>query len=331
MSTYRTIDLNQYQAAKERAVYYPIPAAGILRVSGVDKLNFLQRQSTNDLRLIKPGKSIFTVLTSPTARILDLLCVFYDPDAITGRVSDPAIVVITLPGYADLTSKYLKSRIFFMDKVSIAEHHADYICFDLFGSLADKVLLTMGLHCQPSEHQVFSIKYDHIPLWIIQMANLVSPGFRLVIPAQEKDRFLKKLESISVSAIDETVYECLRIEAGLPAPGHELIQDFTPLEVGLDKAISDAKGCYTGQEVIARQITYQKVNRFLVGIRLKEPVEPGTPVKCEDREIGKITSIVISPAYGTLALAVIKRINNQTLTLVQVAGSDSEVVDLPFS
>ena len=100
-------------------------------------------------------------------------------------------------------------------------------------------------------------------------------------------------------ALDSETYHVLRVESGVPHVGHELIQDYTPLEIGLNSAVSNEKGCYTGQEVLARQITYDKVTQKLCGIKFESEIEPGTRIWVGERTVGILTSVV---NYFTLIL-----------------------------
>jgi folate-binding protein YgfZ len=137
------------------------------------------------------------------------------------------------------------------------------------------------------------------------------------------------------AALDGVDYESLRVEAGLPAAGHELTETYTPLETGLEAAISDNKGCYTGQEIIARQITYDKVTQHLCGLRLSQPASPGARIWAEEKLAGQVTSITASPRYGPLALAIIKRPYFEPGTAVLVGETiesaiQAQVQALPF-
>jgi len=130
-------------------------------------------------------------------------------------------------------------------------------------------------------------------------------------------------------------YETVRVEAGLPAAGRELTDAYTPLETGLRAAVHEAKGCYTGQEVLARQINYDKITRQMVGLRLETPVQRGAAVQVEGRGAGEVTSAVVSPRFGAIALAVVKRPHFEPGTVVMVASGEEtargEVVALPFA
>jgi folate-binding protein YgfZ len=118
--------------------------------------------------------------------------------------------------------------------------------------------------------------------------------------------------------------ESLRIEAGMPGWGLDLDENTIPVEAGLERrAISYEKGCYIGQETIARIKTYGHVNRELVQLRLAAPVERGAPVMSGDRDVGRITSVV-----GLLALAFVRRELAKRGVVVTVGGNQAEVIKL---
>ena len=117
--------------------------------------------------------------------------------------------------------------------------------------------------------------------------------------------------------------QVLRVEAGLPGAGAELSGDFTPLESGLRSAVSENKGCYTGQEIIARQISYDKITQFLVGLHLDTSTALGTRLYSEGRPVGAITSVAISPRFGAIALGIVRRPHHETGTLLH-AGLESD-------
>jgi folate-binding protein YgfZ len=148
------------------------------------------------------------------------------------------------------------------------------------------------------------------------------------------DRVVEWLEEIGLPRLSKEEYDVLRVESGCPGPSGELTAEYTPLEVGLTHLISDEKGCYTGQEVIARQITYDKVTRQLVGITLAEFLSAGATVSIGERNVGQLTSAALSPHFGPIALATIKRPHNEAGTLVRVSDGDREtdgvVCALPF-
>lgn len=326
------VNLDHYQAAREGAACYRLQEARYLLVAGADRLVFLQRQTTNDLRPLEPATAIVTALTSPTARILDVLTVFCEQNDTRKDLEEQAVVILTTPGIALDTYQFLKSRIFFMDKVSLTNLSNRYVQIDLLGARAKDVVSELGVGQIPEVNTLTSISLneEHDPLRVLNLSGVVSPGYRLVVPVKEAGVLADKLKKLGVYEIDDLVYECVRIEAGLPAARHEISQEFTPLEVGLRGIVSDSKGCYTGQEVIARQLTYDKASHSLCGIRLKDYVAEGAKLLNQEKEIGSITSLTESPIFGLIGLAIIKRPFNQPGMNVQAGSVRGEIVSLPF-
>jgi folate-binding protein YgfZ len=121
------------------------------------------------------------------------------------------------------------------------------------------------------------------------------------------------------------------MEAGVPGPGAEISEAYTPLEAGLAHLVADNKGCYTGQEVLARQTTYDKVTRRLAGIKLKALVAPGAEVLAAGKPAGVITSAGSSPRFGPVALAILRRPHHEPGTSVEIGGIHGQVISLPFS
>ncbi|WP_027006879.1 YgfZ/GcvT domain-containing protein [Conexibacter woesei] len=131
--------------------------------------------------------------------------------------------------------------------------------------------------------------------------------------------------------VPEAAAEIVRVESGRPRYGIDLDDGVMPEEAGIvDRAVSFRKGCYVGQETVARLHWKGKPNRHLRGLRLSAPSEPGTPVLSGDREVGHLASSVTSPHLGPIALAILRR-EVSPGDHVTVAGTDAEVVTTPFA
>jgi folate-binding protein YgfZ len=315
-----TLDTQQvlagYEDAYTGAVVYRVPDPGYLRIGGADRADFVQRQTTNDVRALEAGRVLLTVLTSGTARIIDVWRLVWEPEEIG---------VITLAGRGAATARYLQSRIFFKDRVTVTDASADFAQFEVFGPAAGEVLGTQP----PSDH----ITERQIGGAAARVCGLRERAWLLIAPEAQAEAAVTGLAERGAVALNTAAYEVLRVEGGRPGPAHELTGDYTPLEANLDSAISGTKGCYTGQEVIARQITYDKVARRLVGLRLKGPVTVGAAVLVEGRTAGIVTSAAESPRWGSIALAVMRRPYGEPQTSVIVGDDGSvagETVALPF-
>lgn len=244
---------------------------------------------------------MLTVLVSPTARILDVLRVVQQGDA---------ILVLTLPWHGSATLSYLQRRIFFMDKVSLTDASPKVCQFDLEGPQAEQALGRLGFDTTPGIDEVALMDFNGKPLRAIGQRGLAGAGFRLLADAPSQ----------------------AELKAGLPAAGAELSEEYTPLQVGMEHAVSGSKGCYPRQEVIARQVTYDKVTRHLVGLKLEQPVTAGTPLLAEGTPVGVVTSAVVSPRFGAVALGVVKRPHHEAGTPLEVDGAGSAgVVGMPMA
>ncbi len=309
--------LTGYHEAYTGAVMYRVPEAGYLRIGGADRVDYVQRQTTNDIRTLEAGRALLTVLTSGTARIVDVWRLIVEPGGDT-------IGVITVAGRGAATARYLQSRIFFKDQVTVTDASADFAQFEVSGPLAGRLWEFSPLSIRCWKSSIDGADTRVIGLW---------PGvYGLSVPAALAEALVMGLTARGVIALSADAYDVLRVEAGRPGPARELTGDYTPLEANLDRAISGTKGCYAGQEVIARQITYDKVARRLVGLRLAEPVTVGAAVMVEGRTVGSVTSAAESPRFGSIALAVVRRPHFEPQTRVTAGddGAAGEVVALPF-
>jgi folate-binding protein YgfZ len=132
--------------------------------------------------------------------------------------------------------------------------------------------------------------------------------------------------------VSEAAAEVVRVESGRPRYGVELDDGVIPQEAGLnERAVSFTKGCYVGQETVARLHYRGKPNRHLRGLRLSAPAAAGEPLRLGEREVGKLGSSVVSPAHGPIALALVRREASVGDTLaVGDSAVTAEVAELPF-
>ena len=286
-----------YEAALKDAAYFHQPQTGFLRVMDHDRVDFLQRQTTNDLGQLAVDRVVSTVLTSPTARILDLFCVTDEGESLG---------VVPLPGRTAETLKFLRGRIFFSDKVRVEDISADIVQILLVGPRVDSVLEKLDLQ-PPAPDHIIRWEIEDQLISVIGQKILAGIGYCLLVPVASLDTIVGVLDAAGVSSLDPETFEILRVEAGQPGPVSELVDTYTPLEVGLGKLISDSKGCYTGQEIIARQITYDKVAKVLVGIKLSDLAGAGAEIKADGKSAGILTSATKSPRFGSVGLAVVRR------------------------
>jgi folate-binding protein YgfZ len=138
------------------------------------------------------------------------------------------------------------------------------------------------------------------------------------------------LVAAGATPVSEDAAEVLRVERGRPRWGFELDEGVIPQEAGLnERAVSFTKGCYVGQETVARLHYRGKPNRHLRGLRLAAPVGAGTPLALGEKAVGTVGTAVVSPVHGPIALAIVRR-EAEPGAVVDAGGVQAVVVALPF-
>jgi folate-binding protein YgfZ len=311
-----------YRAAIENVVRLDTSARGCVRLTGRDRAALLQRLTTNDLVRLNAGAGARTVLINSHARILDLLMVYALPEH---------LLVITSPGQGGALVRYLQNRIFFQDKVTVEDLSNDTIQLDLYGPQA-AVLIQQATSVDPQEwplHHIQAASIDSAQVWIARTLPIGGAGFTIL--AQRGDADLVHQAFASAQQLDADTFDVLRIEHGYPAPKRELSTEYIPLETGLNDAISFTKGCYVGQEIIARMESRNRLAKRLMGLRLSQVVASGVELRDAEKAAGAITSVALSPRYGPIGLAYIRTAAATPGTQLQIAdGATAELIELPF-
>jgi folate-binding protein YgfZ len=162
---------------------------------------------------------------------------------------------------------------------------------------------------------------------------ITDAGVDVFCEADHTDDVRAALEAAGAVPVGEAAAEVVRVERGRPRWGLDLNDSVIPQEAGLnERAVSFTKGCYVGQETVARLHYRGKPNRHLRGLRLSEPAATGTPLRLGDREVGQVGSTVVSPRLGPIALALLRReAEPGTTVAVGEGGATAEVVELPFA
>ncbi|MGV0028384.1 CAF17-like 4Fe-4S cluster assembly/insertion protein YgfZ [Phormidesmis priestleyi] len=294
---------------------------GVIEVSDVDRLQFLHNQSTNDFKSLKPGEGCDTVFLTSTARTIDLA---------TAYILEDSVLLLVSLNMSEKVIKFLDRYIFFADKVKLTDVTQQTSTLSLIGADSDAVLEKVGAEItgQPHTHRLFDLSGVEVRVAI--GSGLAKPGYTLIVQADQTERLKQVLLEAGVEFIDDRTWEQLRIEQGRPLPDRELTEDYNPLEAGLWHTISFNKGCYIGQETIARLDTYKGVKQQLWGVKLSNVVEPGTVVTIADDKVGTLTSVT-ETATGVLGLVYIRTKANGAAGLqVTIGPAQGELVDLPF-
>jgi hypothetical protein len=295
---------------------------GRIEVSGDDRLRFLHNQTTNDFQALKPGQGCETVFVTSTARTIDLA---------TAYVLESSVWLVVSPGYSQKLVQWMDRYIFFADKVELKEITNSTATFSLLGAESHAWVKQIGggaIEGQPSgSHQ--AVEVEGIPIRIAVGSGLATPGYTLIVESEQAAALWSILVAAGAVPLGDRLWEQLRITQGRPAPGQELTEDVNPLEAGLWQTISLSKGCYIGQETIARLHTYKGVKQQLWGIRLSQAAAPESVVRVGEEKVGTLTSITETD-QGYQGLAYIRTKAVSPALKVQVGETEGELVALPF-
>jgi len=309
VSTLQTIE-NAYESAYKSALIVQHDTPGVIELRGADRIDLLHRLSTNDLEGMPALRVLRTVFTDPVGRTIDVVTVLTLADA---------LLLVTSSGRSQIMQDWLHRHIFFQDDVTVHVSEEEGSLYGAYGPQAADSLPSPV----PLEREL--VVKDHSIFWPINRP--VAGYMRLVRPGHKIDDWVA--ESSASAAFD-----VLRVEAGLPKTGAEILEDSIPLEVGLWDAVSFDKGCYVGQEIMARMESRGKLAKQLVGVMLDAEAEPGSTLKQRDRTIGTLTSVVHSPRLGWIGLASGRPaalITDDGRVEIGENGDMAVLVEVPFS
>src|SRR3954464_6799574 len=303
------IATTDYERLREAVGLVDRSARGKLRLTGAETVDYLQGQVTNDIEALAPGTGCYAALLNHKGKMLADMRVLRGEDYVWIDAEPEGLPALV--------------RNACMFSIGRDVHHedvtADYAILSLIGPDAREPLDNPP----PQEEHSFTTG-DH------GMYVATDLGVDVVCPAGDAAAVR---EALGVEPVSEEAAECLRIESGRPRFLYDVGTDTIPQEAGLnDRAVSFTKGCYVGQETVARLHYKGKPNRHLRGLRLSEPATRGDEIRLGERVVGEVGSTAVSPELGPIALAVIRREAEPGAT-VQVgdASAEAKVAELPFA
>ena len=313
-----TKDVNAIQSVQEGVVVSDRSHWGRIRISNDDRLRFLHNQSTNDFESLKPGQGCDTVMVTSTARTIDL---------VTGYILDDAVLLLVSPNRREFLMQWLDRYIFFADKVKLTDVTEETATLSLIGPQSHAIVEKLGAGALIGQPYCNHALVDGVIVAV--GSGVAAPGYTLILPIAAKQTWWEKILGFGAVELSDRAWEMLRILQGRPVPDLELTDDYNPLEVGLWQTVSFNKGCYIGQETIARLNTYKGVKQYLWGIRLNDATEPGTVITIGEEKVGKLTSYTETPD-GHFGLGYIRSKAGGVGLKVQVGETEGEIVAIPF-
>ncbi len=271
-----------------------------LCLAGADRVKFLHGQVTNDVQRLRAGEGCYAALVNAKGRMHSDLNIY--------RLEDELLLDFE-PGYRAAVTERLEKYIITED-VQVLDAAPHYGLLSAQGPRAMEAVRALGLDWQPPEKPMVFATVEDVTLgrlYLMNQARTGTTGFDLFVPAAALGAVFDKLVAAATSlggrSVGWNALEIARIEAAIPRFGQDMDETILPPEAGLEShAISYSKGCYIGQEVIARIRTYGQVAKALRSLRLPtdltNPPAKGDKLLVDGKEVGTITSAVPGFALG---------------------------------
>lgn len=318
---------DEVRAVRRGAGLFELPGRGVLAVRGGDRVRWANGMLSNDVAALEdsgPGAGCYALLLTAQGRIVADLHVLLREDELwleTERAEIPEVIARL-------------EKFVIADDVALLDRSAELARLAVEGPAAPAILETLaGGPLPPDAWREVDPADGGFALAAYALAG--GEGFQVFAhPARAQAVRARLLAAGNASGLVEAGAETLRvlrIEAGVPWLGEDLDETVLPDEAGLGDAVSTTKGCFTGQEVVARMRSRGRISHRLVGLRGGDEVlRPGAPVSIGGQRVGEVTSAIRSPAAGAIALAYLRVPHDAEGTLVEVEGTRAEVSHLPF-
>lgn len=314
--------MDPYQALTAGCAVADLSSRSRIWLTGADRVQFLHSFCTQDIKRLTIGQGCEAFLTNQQGKTAGHVII---------RVQQgDALVLDTSPGQAAKIIPHL-DRFVISDRVEFHDRTAETGELLVAGREAARVLSGVGVDSLPAglwDHALVTIQGLSC---VLQRVDFAGEGsYFLVARSEDFAAIQQALIDAGAVLCDANTVETVRIEAGFPLYGLDITDDNLPQEIGRDKsAISFTKGCYLGQETVARIDALGHVNRLLARVKFagNDVPPPGTELFAADKPVGKVTSSCSSPRNGApLAFALLRRAQSNPGTMLTSAAGSVEVI-----
>lgn len=319
----------EYRAATEAAALLDASFLTVVRATGADHSEYLNRRLSQRVIEMAPGQGLRANLLSGEGRMEADLEIFRLPSGESLLLAPPAVTGEYLQALAD---KYV-----FSEDATFTDETAEWAAFALAGPSAGRILKDLGIALPTGAARIAPARLGESEGWVLVTEFLFGSPVVLVPVAGAEEAWKALLGAVRQekgSPLGFLPFDTLRVERGAPWWGIDLTDRSIPLEADLMSAIHTNKGCYPGQETIAKILNLGHPARKLVGVlwESEDPPPAGTPVQAEGRDAGTLTSSTFSPRLGrAIGLAMVRWPHrNEGTTLTTSGGLTGTVRTLPF-
>lgn len=292
---------DEYQSVLNGSILLDRSHEGRILLTGDDRFELVNRMSTNKVVDMQEHEGRATIFTNATARILYRVVAYNRPEG---------LLILTEPGQGEIIANYLQRSIFYGDNVKVINLQQSTSHFALHGTTANPIMNEVNADLS-SLPPMFSkeIQWHDTEFTVVKRKSVTGDHWAIICSTGDATVIHQHLmaagEKHNLKPAGSLTFNTLRIRSGRPA-GRELSQDYIPLEVGLWDEISFNKGCYTGQEIIARMESRERLAKTIIKLQLSEFVPAPTTLYHNNQSIGILTSSVEAPDGELFAIGVVK-------------------------
>ena len=302
------IATSEYELLTESVGLVERPDRTVIGVRGGEVADFLQGQVSNDVEALEPWQGCYATLLNHKGKVRADMRILRSDDG----------YLLESEGIARAVLLHMLETYSLGRDVHFKDLSPERAVLSLIGPEA-----RARLDAEPAAAEHSSVQGEH------GFYVATDLGVDIICHA---DQAADVRAGLGIDEVDEATAECLRIESGRPRLGFDMGDDTIPQEAGInERAVSFEKGCYVGQETVARLHFKGKPNRHLRGLRLREPAERGDEITFGDKPVGKVGSVCVSPAQGPIALAIVRREAAPGDTVAVGDTGSAELVELPFA
>jgi tRNA-modifying protein YgfZ len=279
----------------ETAIVVPLLAHTALRVTGADRLDFVHGQLSNEVKRLQVGTFSQNLLLNHRGHALSQLSVFRRDDDLFLAVENNS---------GELVERELKAHIIF-DQVELQNLSGTITSFTVQGQEAARVLEPFGV--SPSGNAFIQLPFASAKILIHASRRTMFGGFDIHVLSKDAESLLAKVQEGGATLASERALDISRIEAGIPYAETEAGEGVLPQEAGLEPLVSYTKGCYLGQEIMARIEARGNLHRSLKKLKLSAiPESPERDIRLGDKVVGRLGTVVKHPELGVISLAVLR-------------------------
>ena len=283
---------SEYAAATTAAGIHDASYMGRLKATGEDGLDLLNRLSTNKVVDLAAGEGAVTVLTTDRGRIVDVLGVVNQGDH---------VILLTSPGRQQAVIEWL-DKYTIMEDLTVEDVTSETTMLALVGPDAGSLLGLTSTQDSQDSLKAQPIQLGGFEALAVEQSLGTLSRYWLIAAPEAANGLWEHLTETGAVPLGATAMEAVRVNFGMPEYGPELGEPYNPLEAGLIGSVDFAKGCYIGQEVIARLDSYKKIQKYLVSLSLdaKANIVSGDELLQDGKPVGTITSVAPEPSDGVL-------------------------------